>query len=193
LAASNSSRGYRTKLNYALDNLGWAALLQGNHEQARTSYSESLMVSNELGDKMNASESLDGLACISGARGEALRAGRLFGAAQALRVREAAAFQHTPQEDAWREPYRANTRSLLGETAWEEALEQGRAIGLEQAIEYALSEEEPSATPPLFHLRAPGRTHLQGGRGARACGLWNDQRKDRQGALPQPPAPSRRT
>ncbi|HET9928467.1 MAG TPA: hypothetical protein VFQ09_06625 [Rubrobacter sp.] len=56
MAASNRSRGYRTKLNFALDNLGWAALLQGNHEQARTSYSESLMVSNELGNKMNASE-----------------------------------------------------------------------------------------------------------------------------------------
>ena len=63
-------------------------------------------------------------------------------------MREAVAFEHTPQEDAWREPYRATTRSLLGEAAWEEALEQGRAMGLEQAIEYALSEEEPSATPP---------------------------------------------
>jgi DNA-binding NarL/FixJ family response regulator len=28
------------------------------------------------------------------------------------------------------------------------ALAQGRAMGLEEAIEYALSEEEPSATPP---------------------------------------------
>ena len=141
--------GYRTRLNYALDNQGWAALLQGDHEQARSYYEESLVVSNELGDKMIASESLDGLACISGARGEALRAGRLFGAAQALHVHEAVAFQHTPQEEAWRQPYRATARSQVGEAAWEEVLAQGRAMTLEEAIEYALSGEEPSAPAAL--------------------------------------------
>jgi DNA-binding CsgD family transcriptional regulator/tetratricopeptide (TPR) repeat protein len=140
--------GYKSGLQYALDNLGWAALLQGDHERARTSYSESLVVCRELGDKMIASVSLEGLACVAGSNGKGERAGRLFGAAQALRVREAVAFESTPEEDAWLEPYRATTRSLLGEKAWEEALEQGRAMGLEEAIEYAISEEESSATPP---------------------------------------------
>ena len=147
--------GYKAFLNYALDNLGWAALLQRDHERVRTYYEESLLVCRELGDKMIASESLDGLACISGANGKDERAGRLFGATQALRVREAVAFQLTPQEDAWREPYRAATRSLLGEAAWEEALEQGRAMGPEQVIEYALSEEKPSATPPSYTTGQP--------------------------------------
>jgi non-specific serine/threonine protein kinase len=145
-AALCLEHGYRTTLNYALDNQGWAALLQGDHEQARSYYEESLVVSKELGDKMVASESLDGLACISGARGEALRAGRLFGAAQALQVREAVAFQVTPQAEAWRQPYRATARSQVGEAAWEEVLAQGRAMTLEEAIEYALSEVEPLAT-----------------------------------------------
>jgi len=36
----------------------------------------------------------------------------------------------------------------VGEAAWEEALAQGRALRLEEAIEYALSEEKSSATPP---------------------------------------------
>ena len=137
--------GYRSKLHYALDNLGWAALLQGDHERARTFYEESLMVSKELGDKMIARDSLEGLACISAARGEALRAGKLFGAAQALQetLREAVAYRHSPEEVAWREPYRATTRSRLGEAV----LAQGRAMGLDEAIEYALSKEEPSATP----------------------------------------------
>ena len=144
-AALYLEHGYRTGLNYALDNQGWAALLQGDHEQAKSYYEESLVVSKEIGDKMIASESLDGLACISGARGEALRAGRLFGAAQALQVRQAVAFQ-TPQAEAWRQPYRATARSQVGEAAWEEVLAQGRAMTLEEAIEYALSEEEPSAT-----------------------------------------------
>jgi predicted ATPase/DNA-binding NarL/FixJ family response regulator len=143
--------GYRSKLNYALDNLGWAALLQGDYERARTSYEESLAVCKELGDKMVASDSLEGMACFSAAQGEALRAARLFGAAQALRetLREAVAFQLTSEEAAWREPYRATTRSQLGKAAWEEVLAQGWEIGLEEAIEYALfSTEDPSTTIP---------------------------------------------
>ena len=116
--------GYKRSLNFTLDNLGWATLLQGDHERARTFYRESLTVSRELGDKACSSESLDGLACIAGAEGDVGRTARLFGAAEAMRetLSEAVAFQHTPEEDAWREPYRAAARSRLGEQAWEEAL-----------------------------------------------------------------------
>jgi DNA-binding CsgD family transcriptional regulator len=145
--AQCQEHGYRSGLQYALDNLGWAALLQGEHERARNSYSESLVVCRELGDRMIASESLEGLACVAGANGKDERAVRLFGAAQALfEAVGSVAFQHTLEEAAWREPYRGAARSRLGEAAWEEALLQGRAMGLEEAIEYALSEEEPSAT-----------------------------------------------
>ena len=156
-AALCREHGYRSTLNYALDNLGWAALLQGDYERARNSYAESLMVSSELGDKMSASDSLEGVACLCAAEGEALRAARLFGAVQALRetLREAEAFQLGPEEIAWREPYLATTRSRLGEAAWEGALAQGRAMGLDQAIAYALSEEEPSATPPSSATTQP--------------------------------------
>jgi predicted ATPase/DNA-binding CsgD family transcriptional regulator/tetratricopeptide (TPR) repeat protein len=142
--------GYRRSLNFALDNLGWATLLQGDHARARPFYEESLAVSKELGDKACASESLDGLACIAGATGDPARAARLFGAAEAMRdtLSEAVAFQHTPEEAAWREPSRARARSRLGGTAWQDALSEGRAMGLKEAIEYALSPGIPSATIP---------------------------------------------
>jgi DNA-binding NarL/FixJ family response regulator len=122
--------------------------LQGDRERARSSYEESLVVSKELGDKMIASESLEGMACISVAQGEAQKAGRLFGAAEALKetLREAVALQHGPEEEAWRERYRATARSLLGEATWKETLRQGRAMGMEEAIDYALSKDEASAT-----------------------------------------------
>jgi DNA-binding CsgD family transcriptional regulator len=147
--------GYRQKLNYALDNLGWAALLRDDHEGAKPFYEESLVVSEELGDRSIASESLEGMACVSAARGEALRAGRLFGAAEGLKetLREAVAMQHGPEGEAWREPYRATACSELGEASWEEALAQGRAMSMKEAIEYALSKEEPSATPPSSTTR----------------------------------------
>jgi DNA-binding CsgD family transcriptional regulator/tetratricopeptide (TPR) repeat protein len=142
--------GYKRSLNFALDNLGWATLLQGDHSRATSFYEESLAISKELGDKACASESLDGLACIAGTTGEPARAARLFGAAEAMRdtLSEAVVFQHTPEEAAWREPSRARARSRLGETAWEAAMSEGRAMGLKEAVEYAVSPEQPSAATP---------------------------------------------
>jgi predicted ATPase/DNA-binding CsgD family transcriptional regulator len=148
-------RGYKDRLLYAVDNLGWAALLQGERERARISYRESLTLCKELGDMIVASESLDGLACIWAAEGEPEQAARLFGAAEALF--EAVGGQHEPGEAAMREPYLAMARSQLDEIAWQAAWEEGRAMSMEQAIGYALSEDEPFATPPptTRHSSAP--------------------------------------
>jgi DNA-binding CsgD family transcriptional regulator len=99
-------------------------------------------VCKELGDKMIASESLEGLACVAETRGEAELAARLFGAAEALR--EAVGYQHMPEEDALREPYLAAASSRLDEETWEAAFAEGRTMTFEEAVEYALSEEEPS-------------------------------------------------
>jgi predicted ATPase/DNA-binding CsgD family transcriptional regulator/Tfp pilus assembly protein PilF len=168
-AALLRERGYKSGLHYALDNLGWAALLQGDHERAKTSYQESLTLCKELGDKMIASESMEGLACSSAAQGKGERAARLFGATEALHetLREAVAFEHTPEEVAWREPYLATTRSRLDEAAWQAAWAEGRAMSMEQAIEYALSGEKPSTTTPFSSApeqpsAAPAREHPAG-------------------------------
>jgi hypothetical protein len=68
-----------------LDNLGWVALLRGDSERARALYAESLGLKREVGDKLVTPEPLEGLASVAGARGEAERAARLFGACEALR------------------------------------------------------------------------------------------------------------
>jgi predicted ATPase/DNA-binding CsgD family transcriptional regulator len=145
-AALLREHGYKGgSLELALDNLGWAALMQGDHERARTFYKENLILCKELGNKWITSESLDGLACISAAEGTSEeRTARLFGATETLR--EAVGYQQIPEEDAWREPYLAAARSRLDEAAWDEAWAEGRAMSMEQAIEYALSEQKP--TPP---------------------------------------------
>ena len=62
-------RGHRGDLQFALDNLGWATLLRGEYDKARTLHKESLALCHDLGDKMVASESLEGLACTAGAKG----------------------------------------------------------------------------------------------------------------------------
>jgi DNA-binding CsgD family transcriptional regulator len=114
---------------------------------------ESLTLCMELGDNLVASESLEGLACISGAEGASERAAKLFGAAEALRE-EVGSPQHTPEEEALREPYLAMARSQLDEVSWQEAWAEGRAMPMEAAIEYALSEEK--LPPPISP--APKRT-----------------------------------
>jgi serine/threonine-protein kinase PknK len=151
-AAQFREHGYQSDLEFILDNLGWAALLQGDYERARSNYRESLMLCKELGTMTVASESLEGLGCICVAEGATKRASRLFGVAEALR--EAVGIEHMPEEDTWREPYLAAARSRLDEASWEEAWAEGRVMSMEQAIEYALSEEKP-VTPPSPESEQP--------------------------------------
>ena len=129
-------RGNRGHLQYALDNLGWAALMRGDQQQAQELHRESLALSRQLGDKLVAAEALEGLACSASARGEAKRVARLFGAAEALR--EAVGYRQEPREQALREPYLVAARPRLSKARWDAAWAEGRRLGFEEAIAYAL-------------------------------------------------------
>ena len=144
--ARERRRGFMGLLSRPLDNLGWAALLGGELGRAKAQFAENLMLSKERGNKGTLLLSLEGLACVAGAEGEGLRAARLFGAAEALM--EKIDYRLVPQERAVLEPYRASVRSRLGEAAWEEAVAEGGALGLDQAIGYALSKGKPSKRLP---------------------------------------------
>jgi hypothetical protein len=67
------------------------------------------------------------------------RAVRLFGAAEALR--EAIGHLPNPQAQADYDDCLDATRSRLGVIAFEAAWAEGRAMTLEQAIEYALADQ----------------------------------------------------
>jgi DNA-binding NarL/FixJ family response regulator len=126
--------------------LGSAALSGGDLERAKAVLAESLALSKEVGDKDSTSASLEGLACVAGARGEAARSATLFGAARALH--EAIGYQQTLDERALRIPYLTAARSQLSEAAWEVAFAEGQAMSFEEAVEYALLAEELS--PPAL-------------------------------------------
>jgi predicted ATPase/DNA-binding CsgD family transcriptional regulator len=155
--------GGHARIPGTLERLGWAALLRGDQERAKTWHEENLRVSQKLGNKLMATESLEGLACVVGTKGEAERAAKLFGAAQALR--EAVGYPQSPSQRAVQEPYLVAARSRLGET-WEAALAEGRAMELEEAVEYALSEEElstiASSAALTEQLSAPVSEHPAG-------------------------------
>jgi DNA-binding NarL/FixJ family response regulator len=141
-------QNHRILLSDALCNLGWAALLRGDPERATRLYAESLELKRELGDKpllvkltVALPETLDGLACVAVAKGETERAVRLFGATRAFNE-QVSDHNYTREYAALREPYLTATRSQLSEEAWKAAFAEGQAMGFEEAVEYALSEEE---------------------------------------------------
>jgi ATP/maltotriose-dependent transcriptional regulator MalT len=145
--ARERRRGFMGLLPRALDTLGWAALLGGELGRAKAMLAECLTLCKELGDKGTLLMGLEGLACVAGAEGEDLRAARLFGAAEALM--EAIGYRLVPQERAVLEPYRARVHSQLGEAASEQAVAEGGAMGLDHAIDYALSREKPTTATTL--------------------------------------------
>ncbi len=135
--------GARGNVSMGLCNLGWMALLQNDLGRAADLYIESLSLSWEIGLNPLVQNAFEGLACVGGAKGEAERAARLWGAAQALH--EAKGITRDPDFLAEADTRISAVRTAMGEEAWKEALRKGRAMTLEAAVSYALEEEEAGA------------------------------------------------
>jgi DNA-binding CsgD family transcriptional regulator len=144
---------HRYYLADVLNNLGWVALREDDSGRAKAMHSEGLRLRWDMGDKLHACEPLDGLASASVAQGEAERAARLFGVAEMLR--ELVGIELETSDSVLREPYLKDVCSQLEETAWQAAWKEGKAMGLEEAIEYALSEEESTTSVPFSPTQQP--------------------------------------
>jgi predicted ATPase/DNA-binding CsgD family transcriptional regulator len=131
-------------LALALRNLGIGALREGNLEEAVARLAESLKVLRETGNPLYM-QNLELLAAAVSMRGDHRRAAILFGAAEALR--EAVGTFVLPLYRAEYDRGVAATREGLDEATLSAAWSEGRAMTPEEAIEYALKTEEPSASP----------------------------------------------
>jgi hypothetical protein len=94
-----------------------------------------------LGDRGNIAYILEGQGIVAGARGEAGRAARLLGASEAL-ISAIGLHGHTyyRPDRALYGRIEARARATLDRAAVEAAMEEGRAMSPERAIEYALKE-----------------------------------------------------
>jgi tetratricopeptide (TPR) repeat protein len=135
-----SELGTRVGVSMGLYNLGWMALLQDDLGRAADLYRESLSLSWETGLNPIIQMALEGLACLAGAKGEAERAARLWGAAQTLH--ETKSIPRDTDFLAEADARISAVRSGLAEEEWEEAWRKGRAMTLDEAVSYALEEEE---------------------------------------------------
>ena len=130
-----------------LNHLGLMALFQGDYGRAQDLCKESLELSRQPGMMHVIAYSLHTSAAVAGSQGQPVRSAGLWGAAEALREAIGTAF--SPLELRVYEPHIAAARAQIADAAWEEAWQKGRAMSMEEAIEYALSEEVliPPKTP----------------------------------------------
>ena len=141
--------GDRYAANVALSLLAQMAWASDEHERATGHWREALRLSYELANKANSASSMQGLATVAGARGELRRAARLLGAAEAL-LEAAGLVLYAYTSYMSNDPHQRATsaaREELGERAWKEARDEGRAMTFEQAVEYALVETDSDVFP----------------------------------------------
>ena len=126
-----------------LGDLGYIALERGDLERAGALLRESLLMSQEMGEARGILAVLDELARLAAAGGARERAARLWGAVEGL-IEATGLSLATFHDDflGHGERYRAASRAELGEAAWEEALAEGRSMTLDEAVAYALEEQE---------------------------------------------------
>ena len=137
--------GDRLAANIALHILAQAAWASGDHERAARYFQDALELTFEVSDRTNAAYCMQGLAAVAASRGESGRAARLLGAAEALL--ETAGIPLYAQVDLELHQRAADAaREQLGEQAWAEAWDEGRAMSFEEAVAYAREGDEALPT-----------------------------------------------
>ena len=121
----------------SLINLGYVACSQGDYRQAATLIRECLLLCQKPGDKRGISYCLALLARVTGDTGQPERAARLFGAAEALREAIHVRLEYVDRIEEDRNIDAVRTQ--LDEAAFAAAWAEGRAMTLEQAVDYALA------------------------------------------------------
>lgn len=130
--------GDRPNLANTLTSLGEVLLDRGDGQAAREPLVESLTITRALGEKRSIAFLLENFARIADLQNEPQRAIQLAGAASALRQAIGAPLPDSDQKTLDERLQKA--RDSLGPEPAAQAWEQGQAMTMEQAIDYALNE-----------------------------------------------------
>jgi tetratricopeptide (TPR) repeat protein len=125
-------------IGVSLHNLGFVATYRGDYRQAAAFFEESLPLFQKLGSKRGIFCSLEGLAGVAGGKGQSERAGRLIGAVEALYAAFHMRLDYVDQIQHDRNV--AAVRAQLDEATFAAVWAEGRAMTLEQAVDYALAD-----------------------------------------------------
>jgi predicted ATPase len=142
LAIARELLGRRASAD-ALDNLGLILTALGEHDAARDALRESVAVRWEIGQRLHLAWGFERLAGLARAEGRWARALRLGGAAAA--VRESFGLPvpplWRPELEAWLDEART-ALAAADPAAAARAQDEGRAMPLERAVAYALSDQD---------------------------------------------------
>jgi tetratricopeptide (TPR) repeat protein len=138
------ARGDRLVTYIGLFTASQAATALGEPEQARQHLEEGIRLSTQTRDLANLAYFLEALAVLEGSEGgghgHARRVAVLLGAGQALRDRVGASvYGYYKPDESLRERVEQQARSLLGPVAFTEAVEEGRALDVEDSAALALA------------------------------------------------------
>jgi predicted ATPase/DNA-binding XRE family transcriptional regulator len=138
--------GAREAVSVALPTLASIARADGDHERARRLFGEGLLFSAEVGDGTNVAFYLEGLATLAASEDRPERAARLWGAAEAILEQiEVIAYPHATDR-SFNDRQLAAAREDIDERTWAEAWAEGRAMTTEEAVAYALEDQNPESS-----------------------------------------------
>ena len=120
-----------------LRSLASAIVIRGEFGRAQELVEESLGIVRRLNEPRAVAECLETAAGIAAAVGDGARAAALFGAADA--VLESVGTTRTPERQPWIDVYQEAARLKLEPGRFEEELERGASLTLDEAIELATS------------------------------------------------------
>jgi tetratricopeptide (TPR) repeat protein len=119
-------------------NLALVAQAEGDPSSAQGLFVDALKLALEIGDMGNSVACLKGLGGVAVAQQDFERAARLWGAAAALDANsEVAQYAYTLDKSLY-EQMLARARAGLDPARWAQAWEAGRAMNLQQAVNFAL-------------------------------------------------------
>lgn len=124
-------------------NLGWVLLQAGDYQKSQAAFEESLMLSNEIGNKNVIALSLGGFAGLLGMSGKPKEAAQLFGGAEALLDAIGIAGRMDQSDQKEFDRYVAIVRSQLDNETYARAWAEGHKMNLEQLIAFVLKETQP--------------------------------------------------
>ena len=127
-------------LPWALQSLGYVKLAQDNWPGARLDFEVALQLAQPLGHVVTMALCLPGLARVSMGLQQPDRAAQLIGAAEGQRA--ALSSMGSAADVAEFERALAHAKSQIDLGQWAEALAQGRALSMAEAVQVAMSNEE---------------------------------------------------
>jgi len=144
--------GNNHELAYGLRGLGNVARARGEYARARELLREALRLLASLRDQRCTPICLEGLACTEVGTGWAERAVRMFAAARALQ--ETTGAPASPSEMADYQRTEIDAHAQLGEERFAAIWSAGAAMSLDEAVGYALVDDEPASQPETASLPA---------------------------------------